>query len=388
MLRLLLLASLLISHAGLNAYTDAAERIFEGPWNNRRTGASGRMTCNATEQAPGKWNAVFRGVFQGQPFEYTVEFQAKASRAGTELAGTTTIDSHRYQWTGALQANQLRGQYQASNGWNGEFILNETAASRQNDPTSVEPESIDEIEIKPVVKDGDHLLFIGNHHMGDNGGVYNYFQAALKKRGIEVTHESKIAPGKALSDMVTREIGDAMMSQDVDVVVITSGDLKVMKQFATKLKGSGKRLVVFMIWEGKHPSNRAALSQSTKSIRNAVRAMREFEKDSGATIIPVAVLQHELTIRPPDQMPRVDYLWQKADDHPNALGTMASALLMVAVLTGESPAGLNFDFPPHIVGQQLSDEPDLRLSREIREILQYRSWAVAQDWAKGRPLPR
>lgn len=388
MLRLLLLSCLLISHAGLNTYTDAAERIFEGPWNNRRTGASGRMTCNATEQSPGKWNAVFRGVFQGQPFEYTVEFQAKASRAGNELAGMTTIDSHRYQWTGALQANQLRGQYQASNGWNGEFILNETAASRQNDPASVEPESIDDIEIKPVVKDGDHLLFIGNHHMADNGGVYNYFQAALKKRGIEVTHESKIAPGKSLSDMVTREIGDAMMKEDVDVVVITSGDLKVIKQFATKLIGSGKRLVVFMTWEGKHPSNRAALSQSTKSIRNAVRAMREFEKDSGATIIPVAVLQHELTIRPPDQMPRVDYLWQKADDHQNALSTMASALLMVAVLTGESPAGLNFDFPPHIVGQQLSDEPDLRLSREVREILQYRSWAVAQDWAKGRPLPR
>ncbi len=86
-------------------------------------------------------------------------------------------------------------------------------------------------------------------------------------------------------------------------------------------------------------------------------------------------------------MPRVDYLWQKADAHQNALGTMASALLMVAVLTGESPAGLNFDFPPHIVGQQLADDPDLRMTRELREILQYRSWSVAQDWAKGKPLP-
>jgi hypothetical protein len=177
------------------------------------------------------------------------------------------------------------------------------------------------------------------------------------------------------------------MNKDVDVVVITSGDLKVMKQFATKLKGSGKRLVVFMTWEEKRPSNRAMLPQYTKSTRNAVRAMREFEKESGATIIPVAVLHHELTIRPPNEMPRVDYLWQKSGNSQNALGTMASALLMVAVLTGESPAGLNFDFPPHIVGQELTDEPDLRLTRDIREILQYRSWAVAQDWAKGKPLP-
>ncbi len=83
-----------------------------------------------------------------------------------KLAGTTTIDGQNYQWAGALQASQLRGQYQASNGWNGEFVLNETAASRQNQPMSVEPESIEEIEIKPVVKDGDHLLFIGNDFYG------------------------------------------------------------------------------------------------------------------------------------------------------------------------------------------------------------------------------
>jgi hypothetical protein len=384
---LLLLFCVLLNHALSSTPAEAAERVFEGPWNNRRTGASGTMTCNASEVSPGQWKAVFRGVFQGQPFEYAVEFQAKASRAGNELAGTTTIDGQRYQWTGALQASQLRGQYQASNGWNGEFTLNETAASRQNDPTSVEPESIEEVEIKPVVKDGDHLLFIGNHHMSDNGGVYSYFQAALQKRGLEITLESKSSPGKSLSEMVTREVGDAMMNKDVDVVVITSGDLKVMKQFATKLKGSGKRLVVFMTSEEKHPSTPAMLPQYTKSTRNAVRMMREFEKQSGATIVPAAVLYHELTVRPPNQTPRIDYLWRQADNHPNALGTMASALMMVAVLTGESPAGLNFDFPPHIVGQQLADEPDLRLTRELREILQYRSWAIAQDWAKGKPLP-
>ena len=389
MFRLLLIFScLLLSLTSLNAPAEAAEeRVFEGPWNNRRTGASGTMTCNASEVAPGQWKAVFRGVFQGQPFEYAVEFQAKATRAGNELAGITTIDGHKYQWAGSLQASQLRGQYQASNGWNGEFVLNETAASRQKNPMSVEPESIEEVEIKPVVKDGDHLLFIGNSYMSENGGVYNYFQAALQKRGLEVTLESKISPGKKLSDMVTREVGDAMMNKDVDVVVITSGDLKVMKQFATKLKDSGKRLVVFMTWDEKHPSNRTVLPQYTKSTRNAVRAMRGFEKESGATIIPVAVLHHELTIRPPNEMPRIDYLWQKAGNDQNALGTMASALLMVAVLTGESPAGLNFDFPPHIVGQELTDEPDLRLTREVREVLQYRSWSIAQDWAKGKPLP-
>ncbi len=121
--------------------------------------------------------------------------------------------------------------------------------------------------------------------MADHGGVYHYFKAALEKRGIEITVESKISPGKSLSEMVNREIGEAMMNKDVDVVVITSGDLKVMKQFATKLKDSGKRLVVFMTWDEKHPGNRATIPQYTKATRTAVNAIRAFEKDSGATII-------------------------------------------------------------------------------------------------------
>ena len=369
----------------LSPSADAAEeRVFEGPWNNRRTGSSGNMTCTASEVTAGQWKAVFRGAFQGQPFEYPVDFQAKASRSGSELAGATTIDGKQYQWKGTLQASQLRGQYQATNGWNGEFVLNETAASRRNIPMSVEPESIEEVEIKPVVRDGDHLLFVGNGYMANEGGVYNYLQAALRKRGIEITLESKIADGMSLSEMVTRDVGDAMMSPDVDVVVITSGDPKVMRQFATKLKGRGKRLVVFMTWEEKHPGNHATLPQYTTATRNAVRTMRDLEKETGATIIPAAVLYHDLIVRPPDGMPRIDYLWRQANIHQNSLGTMANALLMSAMLTGESPAGLNFDFPPHIIGQQLSDEPELRLTRELREILQYRAWAVAQSWSKGK----
>ncbi len=378
-------ATFIVTLVMLGPLADGAdERVFEGPWNNRRTGSSGTMTCTAMEVAPGQWKAVFRGAFQGQPFEYPVEFKAVTSRMGSELAGGTTIDGKQYQWKGTLQASQLRGQYQATNGWNGEFILNETAASRRNAPMSVEPESIEDVEIRPFIKDGDHLLFVGNSFMANEGGVSNYLESALRKRGIDITHESKFEPGKSLSDMVTREVGEAMMHPDVDVVVITSGDPKVMKQFATKLKDGGKRLVVFMTWEEKHPGNRATVPQYTAATRNAVRTMRTLEKETGATIIPAAVLYHDLTVSPPDGMPRVDYLWRQGDVHQNALGTMANALLMTAMLTGESPAGLNFDFPPYIVGQQLQDEPDLRLTRDLREALQYRAWAVAQAWLKGK----
>ncbi|MCY2973224.1 MAG: hypothetical protein NTW52_01005 [Planctomycetota bacterium] len=378
-------ATFIVNLILLVSFADAAEeRVFEGPWNNRRTGSKGTMVCAASEVAPGQWKAIFRGAFQGKPFEYPVDFQSVASRSGSELAGATTIDGKQYQWKGTLQASQLRGQYQATNGWNGEFVLNETAASRRNVPLSVEPESIEDVEIKPVINDGDHLLFIGNHFMANDGGVYNYLEAALRKRGISITHESIIAADKSLDYMVTREVGEAMMNSKVNVIVITSGDTKVMKQFATKLKGSGKRLVIFMTWEEKHPGNRATVLQYTVATRKAVKSMRELEKETGATIIPAAVMYHDLTVRPPDGMPRVDYLWRKGDPNQNAIGTMSNALLMSAMLTGKSPAGLNFDLPPYVVGQRLQDDPELRLTRELRETIQYRAWEVAQNWAKGK----
>jgi hypothetical protein len=191
---------------------------------------------------------VFRGSFQGQPFEYSVDFLAKTNRVGSELEGSATINGQQYQWRGTRKASQLRGQYQASNGWNGEIVLNETKTGGRNVPMSVEPESIEEVGIKPIVRDGDHLLFVGNELMENDGGVYNYLQTALRKRGMEVTHPSKIGTGKSLREM----------------------------------------------------------------------------------------------------------------------------------LTPESPAGLNFDYPPHLVGQQLQDDPELRMTRELREIPQYRAWDVAQ----------
>ncbi len=359
-------------------------REFEGRWTNQRMNSSGTMSCQTAEVSAGRWQGVFRGVFQGKPFEYRVEFQSKGNGAERLLAGTSIIDGQNYQWEGALSASQLRGRYRASNGWNGEFVLNETAASRRQSANSVEPAPIEDVVIKPIIQDQDHLLFIGNDYLSNEGGVANYLQTALKKRGMEVTHESKIAVGKSLSDMVTREIGDAMLAPQVKVVVITSGELSVMKQFATKLKGTDKKLVVLMTWEEKHPGNQASVMQYTAATRKAVRVMRQMEKETGATIVPLAVLYHDLTSRPPQGMPRVDYLWKLRESQQNALGNWVNALLLSAMLTGESPIGLNFDFPPHIVGQNLPDEPDLRLTRELRDELQYRAWSVAQAWVKGK----
>ena len=361
----------------------AEQRTFRGKWNNRKFNSSGTMTCVAEEMSTGKWTAVFRGVFQGDPFEFEADFRSDSSGQKLSLTGQHTIRGAQYQWTGSLTGQTLRGRYRASNGFNGEFVLNETAASGREPATSSQPESLDDVEIAPVIRDG-RLLFVGNSFMANEGGVYEYLQLALQKRGIEITFDSKIYYGKSLREMVTPEVGKAITAPDIDAVVITSGDTKIIKQFAKKLKGTGKKLIVFMTWELQHPGNKSSPKRYTSATRKSVREMRQIEEETGARIIPAAVLYHDLTVRPPDGVPRIDYLWKKEDIHQNELGTMVNAWLMVAMITGETPIGLNFNMPPFLVGQRIQSEPDFRLTRDLRQELQYRTWAVAQAWTRGK----
>lgn len=362
----------------------AQQRTFEGNWNNRKYNSSGKMTCVANETSPGQWTGVFSGVFQGERFQFTAQFQGRASAGGTELSGDARIRGAQYQWSGALVGNQLRGRYRASNGYNGEFALNETGVRPGTTAGSQSTNTLQDIEIEPVIQNGQHLLLVDNGLMGDESGVSSYLQRALEKRGIQITTSSQMNAGKRLREMVTPEVGLAMTAPDVDAVIIPIGDLATMKQFAKKLKDSGKKLFVFMTWERQHPGNRTSLSRYTAATRSGVREMRRMEKETGATIVPTAVLFHDLTTRPPDGMPRVDYLWKKNDENQNELGTMVSAWLMMAMLTGETPVGSNFDMPPSIVGERIQSDPEIRLSRQLRQELQYRTWSVAQAWTRGK----
>ena len=368
------------------------QRTFRGKWNNHRYGTSGTLNCVASEVSTGQWKATFTGVFQGDPFKYDAAFQSRPSGGGSELGGTTTVRGSQYKWTGFLRGRQLNGKYTSTVGYYGEFVLNEIGNSPAQPPRSTTPSSpeplpptfVEDVEIAPVIRDGERMLFVGNSYMANEGGVYNYLAKALARRGTDITTDSKIFYGKPLRDMVTPEVGRAITASDVDSVVITSGDPVVMRQFHTKLKDTGKKLIVFMTWEAKHPGNQATPLSYKSATRRAVKTMRELEKETGVTVLPAAVLYHELTSSPPAGVPRVDYLWRKRNIHQNELGTMVNAWLMYAMLTGESPVGVNFDMPPHIVGQKIAKEPDLRLTRDLRLELQRRTWQVAQAWTRGK----
>ena len=358
-------------------------RTWTGKWNNRKFGTSGPLQCVAKESEPGRWQATFTGTFQGDPFEYQAMFESKASSRGLLVGGNSTIRGHKYDWTGVMNDRQLRGQYRNNVGYNGEFVLS-AVGSRSNPSGQPSVDPIPEIRWDPLIQDGESLLFVGNSFMANEGGVRNYLVKALKKRQLEITTDEMTIHGEPLKGMLKPEVAAKMDSSEFDSVIITSGDLKVMKQFDTRIQHSNKKTIVFMTWEPKHLGNGATERQYTGATKRAVRDMRRMERNTNATIIPSAVVFHDLTVRPPQGMPRVDYLWRKSNDHQNELGTMVNAWMLYAILTGDSPVGVNFDMAPFVVGQKLQKTPELRLDRELRSTLQQRVWQVAQAWKSGK----
>ena len=141
---------------------------------------------------------------------------------------------------------------------------------------------------------------------------------------------------------------------------------------------------MFVTWEGQHPGNRATMESYTAATKRTVGDMRAMEKETGATIIPAALVYHDLTVRPPAGMPRVDYLWIESNIHQNELGSMVSAWMFYAILTGKSPVGVDFDLPPFVTGEAMKKTPEVRLTPELRIELQQRVWKVAQAWRSGQ----
>ncbi len=364
----------------------AETRTWSGKWNNRKYGTSGPLKCVAQKDQPGRWSAVFNGTFKGDPFEYRVDFQSKSSRDDEILAGKATISGHPYEWNGAISDRQLTGSYKSTNGNNGTFTLRESATRQapKTMPSNSDTTARNEPATSRTVRNGESFLFIGNSFMANEGGVSNYLAKALEVGAkTRIRTEKIIDYGRPLSAMAKPEVGRAIASGEYDSVVITSGQLKTMRKFVAEIDKGATRTIVFMTWEPRHPGNRGTQQSYTDATQRSVRDMRRLEKETGATIVPAAVVYHDLTTQPPKGMPRVDYLWRPANIHQNELGTIVNAWMFYAVLTGKSPVGVDFDMPPFIVGEKLREDPELRLTPELCRTLQERVWKVAKEWQRG-----
>ena len=80
------------------AVGSAQDYVFEGPWHTTNRKLDGIMTCEVKDLGDEKWQGRFHGVWQGVPFDYTVNFEGPPSK----LRGTAQIDGADYQWTGSI----------------------------------------------------------------------------------------------------------------------------------------------------------------------------------------------------------------------------------------------------------------------------------------------
>lgn len=238
---------------------------------------------------------------------------------------------------------------------------------------------------KPTIGPGERMLFIGNSYTANEGGVFGYLAKALAVADrLQIKTDKRIYYGRPLEAMLTDEVKTAIASDQFDSVVITSGQLATMKEFHELIKAGGKRTIVFATWEGRHPGHRSTPEEYTAATRSRVAELRQMQKQTGATVVPVSVVYHDLTLNPPKGMPRVDYLWRADNIHQNELGTLVNAWMFYAILMNKSPVGVDFEMPPFVVGEAIKTDPAIRVTPALRNELQERVWKVAQAWKAGK----
>lgn len=242
----------------------------------------------------------------------------------------------------------------------------------------------------PLIKEGDSLLFIGNSYMANEGGVRHYLTKALQsaKPPLKITTEHEIMYGKPLDVMFTPAAQEKIKSRRYDPVVITSGSYEAMKTFDAFIKANQSRTVIYMTWEGRHPGNRATMAEYKDATMKNVKLMRQVEKELGVTVVPLAVVYYDLTVRPAKSGLREDYMWRAGNIHQGILGTMVNTWTLYAVFTGQSPVGLDFDFTTpqknYVQGTTLADEPSIVFDEALRRTLQERVWKIVQQWNAGK----
>lgn len=90
---------------------------FTGPWHTT-SGLAADMTCVVTWIDHGKWQGHFYGIWEGAPYEYTVNFTGTPQK----LVGTARINGAKYQWEGNMDMGAFTAQY-GGNRYSGGFTL-------------------------------------------------------------------------------------------------------------------------------------------------------------------------------------------------------------------------------------------------------------------------
>ena len=99
-----MVCALFVSLTSLGWEAKAEPRVYEGGWKTTNRKLDGTMTAVVTQRGQQQWRGRFYGVWQGVPFDYTVNFAGPPN----DLRGTAVIDGADYQWKGTLSDESPR----------------------------------------------------------------------------------------------------------------------------------------------------------------------------------------------------------------------------------------------------------------------------------------
>ncbi len=105
------------------AEPDGGNASWQGTWKNFKFKSSGPIACKAVAIAENTWEGKFTGLFHGDPFEYTITFQAIEKQGVTNLQGAAKLDGDRYEWVGQVEGAAFRGKFRSLKGYYGEFNM-------------------------------------------------------------------------------------------------------------------------------------------------------------------------------------------------------------------------------------------------------------------------
>lgn len=252
----------------------------------------------------------------------------------------------------------------------------------------------------PLIEDRDRVHFIGNSFTGNFGGLNHHLQVVL---GDELDQRIETTPeagdwyyGRALTSM-TPELEFVSSEANIDVCVFTSGRLDTMRMFAAELSASCGEVVLFSTWNGANPAFNPEVFPA--AIEGMVADARTIEAEfPNVRVVPTAHVWRELSLDPPFDPPRTDYLYVTDNIHQNGLGTIVNTYTMFATLTAHSPVGLEYDpnalvDVPFVVDERVGlhfeeepfvDEGDVvTLDASLRRALQRRVWQHVNEWYSG-----
>ncbi len=242
---------------------------------------------------------------------------------------------------------------------------------------------VDDVVIKPIadtwempawpalVKDSDHILYIGNSFIGTEGGLDNHLRrmVALAHPPLNIQSRSIIFWGQGLGRMYTDTVLRAIGSRQDNLIVVTSGPIELLKKFNDTITATGSHMMVHMTWGLNPVINKGGLAAFREQTGKIVESMRQFEQETGVPVAPCGLVFYDLIVDPPE-IPglRTDWVFMVENIHQNHLGTIANVATHYAVMTGLSPVGMPVWEP---------------YPQDIVRAVQERAWKIVREWKEG-----